>query len=72
MAQISKLELETEIKSSGDKLFDVYKNQSSLLPNICPEIIQSIEVVEGDGKSVGSVRLWTYVLGNISIYIFFT
>ncbi|KAA8529041.1 hypothetical protein F0562_033471 [Nyssa sinensis] len=34
------------------------------MPKICPGKFQSIEVLEGDGKSVGSVRLWTYIMGN--------
>ncbi|XP_059649547.1 MLP-like protein 423 [Cornus florida] len=64
MAQICKLELQTEIKSSPDRLFDIYKNKTYLMPKISPDQFRSIEVLEGDGKSVGSVRLWTYVMGS--------
>ncbi|XP_051145565.1 MLP-like protein 43 [Andrographis paniculata] len=63
MAQVHKLEVEAEIKSCPDKLFDVYKNKAYLMPQICPDKIHSIQVLESDGKSVGSVRLWTYVMG---------
>lgn len=64
MAQICRLELQTEIKSSPDRIFDIYKNKTSLMPKISPDKLKSIEVLEGDGKSVGSVRLWTYVMGK--------
>lgn len=64
MAQLRRLHLETEIKCSPDKLFDVYKNKIGLLAKISPDKLRSIEVLEGDGKTVGSVRLWTYVLGK--------
>ncbi|KAL2485003.1 MLP-like protein [Abeliophyllum distichum] len=63
MSQIRKIELQTQIRSSPDRIFDIYKNKSYLMPKISPDKLQSIEVVEGDGISVGSVRLWTYVMG---------
>ncbi|KAH6762914.1 hypothetical protein C2S52_020347 [Perilla frutescens var. hirtella] len=63
MAQLHKLELETRISSSPAKFFEVYHNKSYLMPRICPDKLQSIEVLQGDGKSVGSIRLWTYVMG---------
>lgn len=64
MAQLCKLELQIEIKSSPERVFDVYKNKTSLMPKISPDKLQSIQVLEGDGKSVGSIRLWTYVMGT--------
>ncbi|XP_052205520.1 MLP-like protein 423 [Diospyros lotus] len=67
MAQICKLESQTEIKSSPDRLFDIYKNKINLMPKICPSKIQSIQVLEGDGRSEGSVRLWTYILGGTPV-----
>ncbi|PIN09120.1 hypothetical protein CDL12_18296 [Handroanthus impetiginosus] len=63
MAQLHRLELQTQISSSPDKIFDIYKNKTYLMPNITPDKLLSIQVLEGDGKSVGSVRLWTYVMG---------
>lgn len=64
MAQTRKLEKQVLIKSSPEKLFDVYKNKINLMPKISPDKLRSIQVIEGDGKSVGSVRLWTYFLGK--------
>ncbi|KAL0446771.1 UNVERIFIED_CONTAM: MLP-like protein [Sesamum latifolium] len=63
MAQLHKLQHKTQIRSSPDKIFDVYKNKTYLMPNISPDKLQSIQVLQGDGKSIGSVRLWTYVMG---------
>lgn len=71
MAQLHKLELQTLIISSPQKFFDVYHTKTSLMPSISPDKLQSIEVLEGDGKSVGSVRLWTYVMGKIFKRSFF-
>ncbi|CAA0817173.1 Polyketide cyclase/dehydrase and lipid transport superfamily protein [Striga hermonthica] len=63
MAQLHKIELQTQIRSSPSKLFDVYKNKIYLMPKICPNKVEKVDVLEGDGKSLGSVRLWTYVMG---------
>lgn len=64
MAQLCKLELQTHIKSSPTIFYDIYSTKTSLQPKIVPGRIRSIQVLEGDGKSVGSVRLWTYVMGK--------
>ncbi|XP_057477458.1 MLP-like protein 423 isoform X2 [Actinidia eriantha] len=64
MAQLYRLEHQIEIKSSPDRFFDIYKNKTYLMPKISPDNIQSIQVLEGDGRSVGSVRMWTYILGS--------
>ncbi|KAK6922219.1 Bet v I/Major latex protein, partial [Dillenia turbinata] len=63
-AQMMKIDLQAQIESSPNRLFDIYKNKSNLLPKICPHRVQTIKVLEGDGKTVGSVRLWTYVMGG--------
>ncbi|GFY96382.1 hypothetical protein Acr_11g0006880 [Actinidia rufa] len=64
MAQLCRLEHQIEIKSSPAWFFDIYKNKTYLMPKISPDNIQSIQVLEGDGRSVGSVRMWTYILGS--------
>ncbi|KAI3433158.1 Bet_v_1 domain-containing protein [Psidium guajava] len=64
MAKVGKIEKQARIKSPPEKLFDIYKNKIDLMPKISPDKLRSIEVIEGDGKSVGSVRLWTYFLGD--------
>ncbi|KAK1269186.1 MLP-like protein 423 [Acorus gramineus] len=58
-----KLELEVVTKSSADKFWGAIRNSSELFPRIFPEQFKSIEIVEGDGQSVGSVRLVKYAEG---------
>ncbi|XWS69347.1 hypothetical protein CRYUN_Cryun04dG0171500 [Craigia yunnanensis] len=60
MAQIAKMEVQTEIKSSADKFYDVFRNKLHLMLKISPQQFKDGKVVEGDWKSVGSVREWTY------------
>ncbi|KAI3976308.1 hypothetical protein MKX01_021850 [Papaver californicum] len=57
---MGKIELEVEIKSSPEKFWDGICDSTVLFPKIFPEQYKSIEIVEGDGKSVGTVRLVTY------------
>lgn len=64
MAQIAKMEVQAEIKSPASKFHEVCSRKVYLVPKACPEKIKSIEVVEGDWKTVGSVQLWTYFIGK--------
>ncbi|XP_059592210.1 MLP-like protein 43 [Vitis vinifera] len=66
MAQIAKMEAQVEIKSPSNKFYEVLSSKAHLLPKACPDKIKSIEVVEGDWKSAGSVKLWTYCIGGNS------
>ncbi|XP_021293108.1 MLP-like protein 28 [Herrania umbratica] len=61
MAQIAKMEVQTEIKSSADKFYDIFRSKMHLMPKICPQNFKDGKLVEGDWNSVGSVRLWFYV-----------
>ena len=69
MAQIAKMEAQVEIKSPSNKFYEVLSSKAHLLPKACPDKIKSIEVVEGDWKSVGSVKLWTYCIGKATLTI---
>lgn len=70
MSQLCKLEAQTEIKSSPDKFYDIYKKKTYLQLKIVPGKIQSIQVLEGDGETAGSIRLWTYIMGKFMPYFF--
>ncbi|KAM0912134.1 hypothetical protein ACQ4PT_013008 [Festuca glaucescens] len=59
----SKVELVVEVKSSADKLWTALRDSTELFPKIFPEQYKSIETVEGDGKSAGTVRLLKYAEG---------
>ncbi|XVF85374.1 hypothetical protein PTKIN_Ptkin17bG0112500 [Pterospermum kingtungense] len=64
MAQIAKMEVQTEIKSSADKFYDMFRNKRHLLAKICPQELKEGKLVRGDWKSVGSVREWSYDAGG--------
>ncbi|KAJ1271403.1 hypothetical protein BS78_06G125800 [Paspalum vaginatum] len=56
----SKTELVVEVKSPADKLWAALRDSTELFPKIFPEQYKSIETVEGDGKSAGTVRVLKY------------
>ncbi|XP_062109601.1 MLP-like protein 28 [Humulus lupulus] len=64
MAQIAKLEVQLEIKSSAEKFFEIFSCKQHLIPKMCPEIIKDIKVIKGDWKSVGSIKEWSYIAGS--------
>ncbi|XP_042443165.1 MLP-like protein 423 [Zingiber officinale] len=55
-----KTELDVEAKSSADKMWEAIRMSAQLFPKIFPEEYESIEIVEGDGKSAGTIRLLKY------------
>ncbi|GJN02648.1 hypothetical protein PR202_ga20021 [Eleusine coracana subsp. coracana] len=59
----SKITTVFDVKSPADKLWAALRDSTELFPKILPELYKSIETVEGDGKSVGSVRLLKYADG---------
>ncbi|KAL7000944.1 hypothetical protein U1Q18_002096 [Sarracenia purpurea var. burkii] len=67
MSQISKVELQTEHKCLANKFFEIFTSKSFLIPKICPDKVKSIEVLHGDGATLGSVKVWTYVLDNSEV-----
>ncbi|OVA01725.1 Bet v I domain [Macleaya cordata] len=66
IAQIQSHPVETEVKCAADKFYGWFKNNMTDLTKIQPHIYKSVEVLEGDGKSVGTVRLWKYVIPGLS------
>lgn len=71
MAFTGKLETEEEIKSSPQKFWGAINDNTDLLGKILPEVFKSIEVIEGDGKSVGSIRHIKYAEGETQKKFFF-
>ncbi|XP_020534974.1 MLP-like protein 28 isoform X2 [Jatropha curcas] len=61
MAQLKKLQAQTEIKSSADKFYEILRSKAYLIPKICPNYVKDIRVLQGDWDTVGSLRVWTYV-----------
>ncbi|XP_062150072.1 MLP-like protein 423 [Alnus glutinosa] len=64
MASNGKLDVEVEVKSHADKFWASIRDSPTILPKAFPNDYKSIEILEGDGKSVGTVRLITYGEGS--------
>ncbi|CAK9154745.1 unnamed protein product [Ilex paraguariensis] len=56
-----KVEAEVEIKCDADEFFHSWGGKAHQLPNLCSEKLHNVEVHEGDWKTEGSAKLWTYV-----------
>ncbi|KAF8404880.1 hypothetical protein HHK36_009775 [Tetracentron sinense] len=66
MAYAGKLGFQMDLKASADKFYGSIRDNTTLFPKIFPDKFKSIQVLEGDGWSVGTVRFWTYALDNIT------
>ncbi|KAF9599452.1 hypothetical protein IFM89_038096 [Coptis chinensis] len=60
--ETSKLEIVKEVKCSPHKFYEMIKYTLHHLPTVCPELVPGADIIEGDGESVGTVRLWKYVI----------
>lgn len=63
------LEAEVEVKSPADKFWVSLRDSTNLFPKVFPQQYKSIEVLEGDGKAAGSVRLITYAEGKMLVIL---
>ncbi|XWS34489.1 hypothetical protein CRYUN_Cryun21dG0042600 [Craigia yunnanensis] len=73
MAQIAKIEVQTEMKSSADKVYDIFKRKMYLMPKICPELVKEVKLAKGDWETTfkstvsvtasgqGSLVKWTLI-----------
>ncbi|PIA39670.1 hypothetical protein AQUCO_02600249v1 [Aquilegia coerulea] len=59
---ICKCEIETEVKCNAHKFYECIKYSLHHLPTIFPEAYTDCKLLEGDGKSQGSLRQWKYLL----------
>ncbi|KAI5654234.1 hypothetical protein M9H77_31421 [Catharanthus roseus] len=57
---MASIEVDIELKTSADKVWSSIKDYVVLFPKVFPDIYRSVEVLEGDGKSAGSLRKVTY------------
>ncbi|KAH0668951.1 hypothetical protein KY289_023444 [Solanum tuberosum] len=62
-SNLGKIDVEVEVKTPVDKFWNGIRDSTNLFPKASPNEYKSIEVVEGDGKSVGSVLLIKYTEG---------
>ncbi|KAI4328308.1 hypothetical protein L6164_020671 [Bauhinia variegata] len=59
-----KLEVDVEVKSNADRFWTIIRDSATIFPKAFPEDYKSIQILEGDGKAVGSVRLIEYGEGS--------
>ncbi|KAI3835274.1 hypothetical protein MKW98_020390 [Papaver atlanticum] len=64
--QIVGAQIETEVKCSADKLYNMFRHNMMQLTTIFPNYFKSVKIVKGDGKSLGSIRQWQYVIPEAS------
>lgn len=63
-SNVGKLHVEVELKSSAEKFWVSLRDSTEVFPKAFPHDYKSIDVLEGDGKAVGSIRLITYSEGK--------
>ncbi|XP_050374201.1 MLP-like protein 423 [Argentina anserina] len=63
-SDVGKLHVEVEVKSPADKYWVSLRDSTEVFPKAFPHDYKSIDVLEGDGKAVGSIRLITYSEGS--------
>jgi len=69
-SQLQKEETEVHIKASADKFYDVFCNKTYVIANIFPELVQSVEIQQGQWGTDKSVITWTYFHGMYSNFNF--
>ena len=61
MGVTGKLEVDLELKASGDEFYKMLSNQVHQMPNASSRI-QAVDLHEGDWGNPGSIKLWTYII----------
>ncbi|KAL8196540.1 hypothetical protein R6Q57_024835 [Mikania cordata] len=62
-----KLNAEIKVKSDADKFWKAIMDSTTILPKASYDTFKAIEVVEGDGWSVGSVHVVHFAEGSLSM-----
>ncbi|KAA8533108.1 hypothetical protein F0562_033359 [Nyssa sinensis] len=60
---LESLTVQVEVKTQADKFWHSIRDSTTIFPKAFPDQYKSIEVLEGDGKSVGSVRVIKFAEG---------
>ncbi|CAH1439344.1 unnamed protein product [Lactuca virosa] len=64
MATIGKLDVEVKVQSTADKFWNSIMNSATIFPKVCSGLYKNVEVLEGDGQSVGTVRVIHFAEGS--------
>ncbi|KAI3925568.1 hypothetical protein MKW98_001422 [Papaver atlanticum] len=68
MAQIHRLHIQDEAKNcSADQFYSFLKTERTKLPQVFPLGFKSVDILAGDGKSVGTVRLSKIAMGTPNV-----
>lgn len=67
MANTGKLDVEVKVKSDADKFWKSIMDSANIFPKVCSDLYKKVEVLEGDGHSIGSVRMVHFAEGMILI-----
>ncbi|KAI3876745.1 hypothetical protein MKW92_014929 [Papaver armeniacum] len=65
MTQIVGAQIETELKCSADKFYNLFRHNAMQIPKIFPDYFKSVKIIKGDG-SLGTIRRWQYVAPGAS------
>ncbi|CAM8950123.1 unnamed protein product [Rhodiola kirilowii] len=63
MAKLGKLGIQVELKTPAREAFDFFMKNLGNLPQMLPETVQSLEMLQGDLSTADSVMLLKYNLG---------
>ena len=64
MATTGKLDVEVKVKSDADKFWKSIMDSATIFPKVCSDLYKSVEVLEGDGRSIDSVRVVNFAEGS--------
>ncbi|PWA67768.1 Bet v I domain-containing protein [Artemisia annua] len=64
MTTIGKLDVEVQVKSGADKFWQSIMDSANIFPKVCSDLYKNVDVLEGDGHSVGSVRMVNFAEGS--------
>ena len=65
MATTGKLDVEVKVKSNAEKFWKSIRDSATIFPKVCSDLYKNVEILEGDGHSIGSVRVVNFAEGII-------
>ncbi|KAK8582991.1 hypothetical protein V6N13_069757 [Hibiscus sabdariffa] len=66
MSLIGTLEADVDISATAQQFFAVMCNEPSQLTSIVPDIVISVDLLDGLWGALGAISSWTYVLGGVT------
>ncbi|KAK8582989.1 hypothetical protein V6N13_069755 [Hibiscus sabdariffa] len=66
MSLIGTLETDVDISATAQQFFEVMCNAPSQLTSIVPDIVKSVDLLDGLWGALGAISSWTYVLGGVN------